>query len=186
MICAFIHTDAINLLDAGSADENMRSLSRPATFLISLAMVNRLTFNISSATGSAARLVPVIDGVSLSERVATFEAARGYDDPTGGYGGIVPEYMNYGPIDDYFLARGISACRQDDGAQYLLGCQCGEVGCWPLMGRITSQGDVYVWSGFFNPCRPQRDYSSFGPFLYERCAYTAAVADMAIGLAGHI
>jgi hypothetical protein len=129
------------------------------------------------------RVVPFVDGVSLCDLVATFETAHGYDDPAGGYGGIIPEFTRYGPLDDYFLARRTSVCRQDDGAQYMLGCECGEVGCWPLMGRITALETAYRWDRFGNPFREARDYSDFGPFLFERSAYEIEVGRVVVAVA---
>lgn len=137
-------------------------------------MINQLSFEVHTISSGATTIVPVIDGVTLIDLITAYEAARGYDDPLGGYCGIIPEYMQYGPIDDYFLARGASLCRQPDGAQYMLGCQCGEVGCWPLMATIRSTPSILEWSGFHNPCRDTRDYSGFGPFVFERLAYERA------------
>ena len=146
-------------------------------------MPHQLSFRISQLTGGAKVVVPYIDGTSLCDQVAAFEAEHGYDDPAGGYGGIVPEYMNYGPLDDYFLARGVSAARSEGGAQYLLACECGEAGCWPLMGRITALDARYRWDSFHNPFRMTRDYRAFGPFVFERCEYEAAISQLVSTLA---
>lgn len=146
-------------------------------------MFNTISFQCMRSDNQALRVVPFVDGVSLCDLVAAFETAKAYDDSAGRYGGIVPEYMRYGPLDDYFLARGISVCRQDNGAQYMLGCTCGEVGCWPLMGRITALETAYRWDQFGNPYRDARDYSDFGPFLFERSVYEAEVARLASNVA---
>ncbi len=145
-------------------------------------MINQVSFEIVSLSSGATSVVPFIDGTSLIDLITAYEDARGYTDPLGGYGGIIPEYMQYGPIDDYFMARGISLCRQPDGAQYMLGCQCGEVGCWPLMAKIRSTASRYEWGGFHNPCREARDYSRFGPFIFERATYERAARDVATRL----
>jgi hypothetical protein len=134
-------------------------------------MFNQLTFQLPLLATGTKTVVPAIDGISLVDLVAAYETQRGYDDPAGGYGGIVPEYMRYGPIDDYFLGRGISPCLNEDGTQYLLGCQCGEVGCWPLMGRIVALAGRYEWRDLHNPFRDARDYSGLGPFRFEAAAY---------------
>jgi hypothetical protein len=132
---------------------------------------HRLSFQLVLLNGGATAITPCIDGTPLSDLAAAYEARRGYNDPAGGYGGIVPEYMNYGPMDDYFLGRGVSPCRQENGAQYLLGCQCGEVGCWPLMGRIVVLAGRYEWRDLHNPCRDARDYNGLGPFRFEASTY---------------
>jgi hypothetical protein len=146
-------------------------------------MFNHMAFHFPLLASGAKTVVPAIDGVSLVDLVAEYETQRGYVDPAGGYGGIVPEYMRYGPMDDYFLGRGVSACRQENGAQYLLGCQCGEAGCWPLMGRIVALADAYEWRDFHNPCREARDYSGLGPYRFEAAAYEQAACQLKKDLA---
>jgi hypothetical protein len=146
-------------------------------------MFNHLSFQFPLLASGAKTVVPAIDGISLVDLVAAYETGRDYNDPAGGYGGIVPEYMRYGPIDDYFLGRRISPCRNEDGAQYLLGCQCGEVGCWPLMGRIVASAGVYEWRDLHNPCRDARDYSGLGPYRFEAAAYEQAARQLKKDLA---
>lgn len=57
----------------------------------------------------------------------------------------------------------------------MLGCECGEVGCWPLSVSVTRLEDGYQWSGFNQPHRAERNYDSFGPFLFDKDQYEAAV-----------
>ena len=59
---------------------------------------------------------------------------------------------------------------------YLLGCQCGEVGCWPLIARIRAERESVVWDCFEQPHRKERDYSGFGPFVFDTEQYREAVA----------
>ncbi|MFG2054464.1 hypothetical protein ACGFI9_10555 [Micromonospora sp. NPDC048930] len=41
-------------------------------------------------------------------------------------------------------------------------------------------GDLVVmWSGFVQPHRPERDYGDFGPFVFGRSQYGAAVREVA-------
>jgi hypothetical protein len=134
-----------------------------------------LSFHLAELGSGAKAVTACIDGVALTELVAAFEQQRGYTDPAGGYGGLVPDYMDYGPLDEYFLGRGTSKCRQTDGAQYLLGCECGEVGCWPFMGRIVALPGSYEWRDLHNPCREARDYGGLGPFRFESAGYELAV-----------
>jgi hypothetical protein len=143
-----------------------------------MAAFHQLSFQLAFLSGGATAVMPCIDGTTLSDLTSAYEIARGFDDPGGGYGGLVPDYMRYGPMNDYFLGRGTSPCRQEDGTQYMLGCQCGEVGCWPLMGRIVALPGEYEWRDFYNPCRKARDYRGLGPFRFEASAYVGAVAQM--------
>jgi len=73
-----------------------------------------------------------------------------------------------GRFDQYLLGQYPSGGNfQTMGAAYLLGCQCGEVGCWPLEARISFNERSVVWDNFRQPYRPARDYSQFGPFVFE-------------------
>ena len=120
-------------------------------------------------------VTPAIDGVPLTELIGAFEHHQHFD-PAAGYQGIVPQYFNYGPLDRYFLADFL-----DDnyfsrlGWIYFLGCDCGEVGCWPLQGKIRIDGNSVIWEKFCQPHRPQRDYSAFGPFIFDLDQYREAV-----------
>ena len=70
----------------------------------------------------------------------------------------------------------------DRGRAWLLGCDCGEVGCWPLDARIEVTDDLVMWQDFQQPHRPERDYRSFGPFVFGRKEYDRAVADAVAAL----
>jgi len=123
-------------------------------------------------------LTPVLNGTPLTELVLAFERERGFE-PAGGYGGIVPNWFSYGSLERYFL--GESNDEYFAKGCYLLGCgDCGEVGCWPLRGRIRKEGNVVIWDSFSQPHRPLRDYSDFGPFFYDLEPYRAAVLDAAV------
>jgi hypothetical protein len=118
-------------------------------------------------------LAPVLDGTALADLALSFEKERGFE-PAGGYGGLVPGWFSYGSLECYFL--GESEDEFFAKGCYLLGCgDCGEVGCWPLRGRIHRKDDIIIWDSFGQPHRPLRDYSDFGPFLFDLEAYRAAV-----------
>lgn len=36
-----------------------------------------------------------------------------------------------------------------------------------------------MWRGFIQPCRPERDYGDFGPFVFQRDQYERAVREAA-------
>lgn len=58
----------------------------------------------------------------------------------------------------------------------LLGCACGELGCWPLEVTVTLTEQTAVWSDFFQPFRPQSTlYDGFGPFVFDREHYEKVV-----------
>ena len=56
----------------------------------------------------------------------------------------------------------------------LLGCDCGEVGCWPLEVRIVRSDSLVTWCGFTQPFRQNRraaadpagcDHASVGTYF---------------------
>jgi len=123
-------------------------------------------------------LTPVLSGTPLTELIAQFEREHGFD-PAGGYGGLIPESFAYGPLDRYFMGESADSYWEGEGGYYLLGCHCGEVGCWPLIGQIMKTGNTIVWNAFKQPHRPNRDYSSFGPFTFDAEQYKSTVAEIA-------
>ncbi|MEZ0447942.1 hypothetical protein [Cellulomonas sp. ICMP 17802] len=135
-------------------------------------MTSAVSFEVGDFEGRAAvRLTPVVDGVSLVELVGAFEAAAGYE-VAGGYDGLVLDQFRFGDLDSYLLGGEDWPGR---GTASLLGCDCGDVGCWPLDARVTVAGGRVVWDEFRQPHRPQRDYAGFGPFVFEEAAYRAAI-----------
>jgi hypothetical protein len=123
---------------------------------------------------SACEIVPVVDGRDLVELVADHEQASGFD-PAGGYGGFVPSLAGRGPVDlvRYYLGEDPVVGRSID----VLGCQCGELGCWPLVVEVVVTGSEVTWHSFRQPHRPGWSYSGFGPFRFERGTYERAAED---------
>lgn len=119
-------------------------------------------------------VVPYVDGIPLITRALEFEAEHGMT-PAGGYGGIYAARFKFGDLSRYFLGQGDDLWHEA-GRPSLLGCDCGELGCWPLQARVVVVGDTVTWLDFCQPHRPARDYSEFGPFVFERAAYEAAAA----------
>jgi hypothetical protein len=123
-------------------------------------------------------ITPFVNDVSLSQLVSEFEKARGYE-PAGGYNGIVPKWFKYGPLEKYFLGEhDPDSYWAKLGAEYILGCECGEVGCWPLECRIKIQSEDVIWHRFRQPHRSARDYSQFGPFVFAGAQYRDALTKL--------
>jgi hypothetical protein len=134
-----------------------------------------LSFSIQPFQGTRS-ITPYVNGKSLVEEVTAFEREQRFD-PVGGYGGLIPEWFNYGPLDKYFLGDfDPNSCFANMGSIYLLGCDCGEVGCWPLMAHIETAGETIEWNFFRQPFRKERDYSDFGPFVFDADRYRKTVA----------
>jgi hypothetical protein len=135
----------------------------------------RVSFTIQPFESTLA-VTPVVDGTPLPEMIAAFERDQHFE-PAGGYGGLIPEWFEYGPLDRYFLGNFEKAgyfARM--GRVYLLGCQCGEVGCWPLTARIRTGDESVTWDFFQQPHRKERDYAGFGSLVFDAKQYVEALA----------
>jgi hypothetical protein len=119
-------------------------------------------------------LLALVDDVSLVDLVSGYEHAAGFDVP-GQYAGLVLDHFKFGDLAAYLTGRPDSAYHTSKGAIDLLGCDCGEVGCWPLESRVLMGVDTVSWLGFAQPFRPERDYGGFGPFRFRRSQYENAV-----------
>jgi hypothetical protein len=75
-------------------------------------------------------------------------------------------------MQDHFLGQSTDAMGPKTP---LLGCECGEWGCWPLMARIIVTADVVTWDRFEQPYRKTRVYTAFGPFQFDRHQYDDAL-----------
>lgn len=123
----------------------------------------------------------------LARRVESpFATEEGDPRRAGGYAGLPPEAV-FAP-SERLLGKPSAPYDDDEEKVSLLGCGCGVVGCWPLMARISLEGEVVKWSGFEQPHRSgealfftdQRvvvwRYGGLGPFMFERRRYLAELA----------
>lgn len=124
----------------------------------------------------------MLDGTPLTDMISAFESKAAFD-VVGGYGGLIPEFFNYGPLDQYFFGK--SPVTDDEARIYLLGCECGEVGCWPLTCVVDLQPDTVVWHSFQQPHRPNRDYLAFGRFTFDISQYNSAIQLLSTRFARH-
>ncbi|MGR9206373.1 hypothetical protein ACU8OG_20940 [Rhizobium leguminosarum] len=138
-------------------------------------MTNLLSFKFQNSDEDTVAIVPCVDGVGLDQLVAEFERTSGYCDPAGGYGGLIPSHYFFGPLPSYFLGQEEPVIDDEPGEIYVLSCECGEVGCWPLVAHVRVNEDMVIWNRFSQPHRPNRNYESFGPFVFERIQYEQAV-----------
>jgi hypothetical protein len=132
-------------------------------------------------------VTPVVNEIPLAEMALTFEREQRFE-PTGGYGGLIPQWFKYGALDHYFLGEfEPNSYFARMGRVYLLGCGgCGEVGCWPLTARIGTSVESVVWDSFQQTHRPERDYSRFGPFVFEGNQYREAVAAFRVAFSARV
>ena len=61
------------------------------------------------------------------------------------------------------------------GKVAVLGCVCGDVGCWPFRVRIELREDVVIWDGFEQPHRRKWRYDEMRPFVFDRTQYFSAL-----------
>jgi hypothetical protein len=131
-------------------------------------------------------IIPILNAAPLTDMILSFERENRYE-PAGGYGGLIPQHFKCGPLDRYFLGDfEENSYFGDLGRIYLLGCNCGEVGCWPLAARVIPGAGSVVWDSFQQPHRPERDYSHFGPFVFNARQYRQAVADLQVEFSARV
>lgn len=145
-------------------------------------VLDSVEFRVSSEPGSPATLEPVVGGRPLTGLVAAYEQVQGYV-PAGRYGGLVPAHFRLGDLPTYLRGEGPAGLLAP-GTAWLLGCDCGELGCWPLEATVTVTDAVVTWSGFRQPHRPAWTYDGLGPFVFDRASYDAAAAEAAVALGG--
>jgi hypothetical protein len=144
---------------------------------MTLNQISRVSFAIHPFEGTFA-VTPILNGAPLTEVVQAFESAQGFES-AGAYGGLIPQWFKYGPLDRYFLGDVESDSYFGRlGHIYLLECTCGEAGCWPLAARVKADADTVVWNSFQQPHRPEWDYSQFGPFAFEGNEYRQGLTDL--------
>ena len=140
-------------------------------------MTSVLTMTLLELTGllpgSPPGIVPFIDGRSLIDLVAEFESSKQWS-PAGDYGGLLPERFERDDVFSYYLGSHRFEWPRPE-VVWLLGCSCGIVECWPLEARVTVDDDRVTWSNFAQEWEPDRDYTGFGPFVFDRAQYEAAV-----------
>ena len=118
-------------------------------------------------------LVPYRGGVALPDllrRVERPSAARdGQPELAGSYAGLSDEQVRW--PSRHYLGRPALSC---DGDTVLLGCGCGEWGCWPFTAVVTVETDAVVWSGYRHGHRAW-DYSGLRDLVFDRDQYEEAV-----------
>jgi hypothetical protein len=149
-----------------------------------MAPLSKLAFKVeplNPGEPQALAVMPLIDGVPLVQLVEAFEDGQAFD-VAGGYKGIVPFYNNFGPLSCHYLPDYGEGELDEDWTvthRALLGCDCGYMSCWALLGTIGRVGDTVTWSGFWHNHRPLRDYSALGPFSFSFEDYRDAVYEVA-------
>ena len=133
----------------------------------------------------------LVDGVGLDGFVRTIEEPfweaemrekEIEGDHASDYRGLAP----YGLGAKHFMGGPGTdrACGPSDRT-VLLGCECGEEVCWPLMAKVTVTDDRVAWSDFVQPHREGWEYGGLS-FEFDRTQYEDAVTELAGALAGFV
>jgi hypothetical protein len=111
----------------------------------------------------------------LREAELPFAAREGKPDLAGNYVGLPPEEV-FLP-SPRLLGEPTTYYDYDssEGKIAILGCVCGEPGCWPFRVEITLRDDVAIWSGFEQGHRAWR-YDEMQPFVFDRAQYLSALS----------
>ncbi|MEU1432233.1 hypothetical protein ABZ412_34725 [Nocardia sp. NPDC005746] len=134
--------------------------------------VSHIGFDYNPGPDGALRVIPYIDTIALTDLIDTFEISAGMQ-PAGGWNiGLALRSLR----SESGMARfhGSSALTADHRTPVLV-CRCGELGCGGLLTRITPTGNLVVWNCFGPPYNTDRDYRTFGPFLFNRDQYDKAI-----------
>lgn len=94
-------------------------------------------------------IVPVIDGVALTDRVHRFERETGMESREVSYGGLIPACFRFGPAEVHY--RAAAGAFVEEAKIPVLGCVCGEWGCWPLLRRVVVDPGTVTWSDSNSP-----------------------------------
>lgn len=118
-----------------------------------------------------------VDGVRLEELARPvelpFAEAEGKPGLAGSYEGLAVRHDILWP-SLHFLGEP-SLSNFDDGDTVLLGCNCGDWGCWPLVADVALTETEVSWSRFRNGHRSNWDLKELGPFVFDRAQYEAAL-----------
>jgi hypothetical protein len=120
-------------------------------------------------------IVPHLNGVPLPDLIRKVEmpSARreGNPDLAGKYAGLVDDAVRW-PSRHYLGTPTLSWF--DDGDTVLLGCDCGDWGCWPFTAIITLTKNTVTWSGYRTGHRDW-DYRELRDITFDRGQYEQAV-----------
>lgn len=135
----------------------------------------RLVWKADGAYGEP-ELRVLVDDEDLKELVRRVELPQaereGSPSIAGGYAGLPSRALRGGVIEHFLDGPGSHLFCGPRDKTVLLGCVCGEPGCWPLMARVRLSPVEVTWSDFEQPHRRGSwSHDDFGPFRFERTQY---------------
>jgi hypothetical protein len=139
--------------------------------------MDRIAFKLTQAESNPAAetVLIIVNGEPLESLARVVEMpyakAEGQLNLAGDYAPLT--LFDISADVNHFLTKPV-ATWFEDGDAVLMGCPCGEWGCWPLSVKIEVNEATVVWSQFRNGHRDW-DLSSLGPFTFERTEYEVAL-----------
>ncbi|HEX7295557.1 MAG TPA: hypothetical protein VF251_07380 [Pyrinomonadaceae bacterium] len=125
-----------------------------------------------------------INGRDLVELVRAvenpFASKEGHASIAGAYAGLPPNDDTC-PPSKHFLGEPAHPIYRYGEKTQVLGCECGEPGCWPLICLIEARPTRVKWSEFDQPHRTNQRtknpwrYDGLGPFEFDRGQYERAL-----------
>jgi hypothetical protein len=135
-----------------------------------------------------------INGRDLVDLVRAVENPFAYKEGSpslaGAYAGLPPEAV--APPSLHFLGQPSVRIYLIGSKVQVLGCECGEPGCWPLVCKVETDRTRVRWSSFEQPHRsgkgqqPAWHYDDLGAFEFKRGQYERALAELVARDAGAV
>jgi hypothetical protein len=142
--------------------------------------MDSITFTDNENTGVSI----VINGRDLRDIVRAvelpFATREGSPRIAGAYAGLPAEVVFW--PSRHLLGRPDPLYSEDDSRVHVLGCECGEPGCWPLAVRIDIRDREVIWRDFYQPHRGPESkaghwqYDTMPEFRFERHSYEQALS----------
>lgn len=122
-------------------------------------------------TGLHPSIAPFLSGVPLADLLREVElpAARRRGDLSlaGWYAGLTGTGIRW--PSRYYLGEPATG-----SGTVLLGCTCGEAGCWPFSAVVRVEDDTVTWSDYHHGFL-DADHRELRPFTFDRRQYEDAV-----------
>ena len=145
---------------------------------VSLGIMEHIEFRIVTeelGVGVFPTLVPHLNGVPLPDLVGKaelpFARREGNPDLAGSYAGLLEDGVRW-PSGHYLGDPALSWF--GDGDTVLLGCNCGDWGCWPFTAMVIVAEDTVNWSGYRTGHRDW-DYRELRDVTFDRRQYEQAL-----------
>ena len=150
--------------------------------------MDRIEFIRDTTVGSAdARVRILINGVGLEALARKVELPFAVRDGTpklaGKYVGL--RLTDLAPPSRILFGDAGGGPFSYGSETQVLGCDCEEPGCWPLVCRILARETTVEWSDFRQPHRSGGkstaawSHAGLGPFRFDRRLYEVAINDLA-------